>query len=212
MDWATHLKHLQVILKEFNAIVALSKNLLIGYFRDRLRLSIYTQLDKKNRDLENWQDLIKQTIDTKVKAGWQPFSLLWERDTYYLWRHKQIKDKKSQNKKNFEAKKTSNNSSANGSNAGSQLWGQLSQSNQTNSTSSRSTKKDFRPHCRAGQCQKSHTLATDINSTAVKKDKKIKVDLSQIECYNCHQNGYYTNKYSDKNSKNKCRSWWFLHQ
>lgn len=206
MDWATHLKHLQVVLKEFNAIVAPSKDLLIGYFRDGLKLSIYAQLDKKNRDLENWQDLIKQTIDTKAKVGWQPFSLLWERDTCYLWYYKQMKDKESKNKKNFEAKKTSNNSSANGSNSGSQLWDQLSRSNQTNLASSRSTKKDFRPHYRAGQCQKSNIPATDIDTTAVKKDKKIKVDFSQIQCYNCHQNGYYTNKCSNKNSKNKCQS------
>ena len=40
--------------------------------------------------------------------------------------------------------------------------------------------------------------ATDVNATAVKKEEK---DLSQVECYNCHQKGHYATKYPQK-SKN----------
>lgn len=60
MHLVTHLKYLQAVLKEFNATTASSESLLIRYFQDNLRLSIYAQIDKLNQDLEDWQELIKE--------------------------------------------------------------------------------------------------------------------------------------------------------
>lgn len=48
----------------------------------------------------------------------------------------------------------------------------------------------------------SNILITRINATAVKKDMKVKVDLSPIKYYNCDKKGHYSNKCIDKQSKN----------
>lgn len=69
MDWVAHLEYLQVVQKKFNDTTATSKNLLICYFRDNLRPSIRAQIDKRDRNLEYWLEVIKRTIDAKAKAG-----------------------------------------------------------------------------------------------------------------------------------------------
>lgn len=51
--------------------MAPTDDLLIWYFRDSMRLSIHTQLDKKNCNLDNWQAIVKQAIDVEAKAIWQ---------------------------------------------------------------------------------------------------------------------------------------------
>ncbi len=52
LDWAAHLEHLQVVLKEFDPSDALNETTLIRYFREGLRLSIQAQLDYQERDLD----------------------------------------------------------------------------------------------------------------------------------------------------------------
>lgn len=54
MNWATHLEHLQIILQEFNVVYAFNKDLMIKYFRDGFRPSIYAQLNEKDKDQKNW--------------------------------------------------------------------------------------------------------------------------------------------------------------
>lgn len=113
--------------------------------------------------------------------------------------YRQIKDNKFKDQKNSEAKKTTNNTSTNNNNNDGQL---LSQLTQAKSTSSQSGKKDFRLYCETDQGQNCNTPNTSINTTMIKKGKKVKVNLSQIEYYNCHRKGYYTNKYPNKKPKN----------
>lgn len=36
MDWAAHLEHLQAVIKEFDPVVALNKEILIQYFQEGL--------------------------------------------------------------------------------------------------------------------------------------------------------------------------------
>ncbi len=45
LDWAAHMEHLQVVLKEFDPTGALNETTLIRYFRDGLRPFIRAQLD-----------------------------------------------------------------------------------------------------------------------------------------------------------------------
>lgn len=113
--------------------------------------------------------------------------------------YRQIKGNKFKDQKNSKAKKTANNTSTNDNNNDGQLLSQLSQAK---STSSRSGKKDFRPYCETNQGQNYNTLNTSINTTMIKKGKKVKINLSQIEYYNCHKKRYYTNKYPNKKPKN----------
>lgn len=68
MDWSTYMEYLQSVLKQFDNTAALIDNLLIWYFRDGLRPSIYTQLNKIDRYLDNWQTVVEQVVNPKAKA------------------------------------------------------------------------------------------------------------------------------------------------
>lgn len=69
MNWSACMEHLQCVLKEFNGIATLTDNLLIWSFWDSLKLFICAQLDKKDHDLDDWQAVIEQAIDTKAKTA-----------------------------------------------------------------------------------------------------------------------------------------------
>lgn len=59
IDKAPHLEYLQGVLKDYDVNNALSENFLICNFQDRLIPSICAQIDKRNRDLVYWQEVIK---------------------------------------------------------------------------------------------------------------------------------------------------------
>ena len=48
MDRATHLEHLQTVLREFNSAATPNKQVLIGYFYDNLRFFIQAQIDEQD--------------------------------------------------------------------------------------------------------------------------------------------------------------------
>lgn len=61
--------YLQSILKEFNGVITPINNFLIWYFRDDLKRFICAQLDKRDRNLDNQQAVIEQTLDAKAKVA-----------------------------------------------------------------------------------------------------------------------------------------------
>lgn len=83
MDWTAHLEYLQTVLKEFDANATPSKDFLICYFQNGLRLSTCTQMDKQDRELEDWQKVMERTIDAKTKAGRQSPFLFRESNVHY---------------------------------------------------------------------------------------------------------------------------------
>lgn len=60
--------HLQAVLKELDTTTTSNKDFVIWYFRDGLSPSLCMQINKWDQDLENWQEVIKKTIDAKAKA------------------------------------------------------------------------------------------------------------------------------------------------
>ena len=64
------------MLKKSNPTAALNKEVLICYFRDSLRLSIWAQSDKRDRDLDTWEEAIKKAINEKAKTAYQPQFLM----------------------------------------------------------------------------------------------------------------------------------------
>lgn len=56
MDWVAYVKYLQFFLKEFNNVATPFS---IWYFWDALKPFICTQIDEKNRNIDNWQAVIK---------------------------------------------------------------------------------------------------------------------------------------------------------
>lgn len=115
-----------------------------------------------------------------------------------------IKGKESRDQKYLEAKKTSNipGTNQNGGSNGSQSG----QSDQPRQSTGCSIKKDSCLHHRTPKGQGSNTLAIGVNTTAVKKANKVKVDLSQIEYQNYHKKDHYSNKCLDKKLKNQYQS------
>lgn len=69
MDWAVYLEYLKLVLKEFNLIDAVNKNILIQYFQDDLCFFIQTQLVEYRKDLDIQEEIIKNTIDIEAKVG-----------------------------------------------------------------------------------------------------------------------------------------------
>lgn len=68
--WAIHLKYIQAVLKEFDNIATPKEDFLIWYFQIGLRPFIYTQLNKQNRGLDSWQEIIKKVINAKAKIDY----------------------------------------------------------------------------------------------------------------------------------------------
>ena len=107
MDWAAHPKHLQIVLKEFDHAVASNEEVLICYFRNSLKPSIWAQSDKQDRDLDTWEEAIKRAIDAKAKASCQPQFLMKEMNSCYPRGHRLFKtDKPAKEQKNSDSHKS----------------------------------------------------------------------------------------------------------
>ena len=69
MDWAAHLEHLQAVLKEFDPVAALNKEVLIRCFQEGLRSSIQAQMDSRHWELDSWNEVLNKAIEVKSKAA-----------------------------------------------------------------------------------------------------------------------------------------------
>ena len=52
-DWTAHLEHLQAVFQEFDPAATPNKEIIIRYFWESLRPSIWAQLDAQGRDLDS---------------------------------------------------------------------------------------------------------------------------------------------------------------
>ena len=103
MDWAAHLEHLQIVLREFNSAAAPNKKVLICYFCDGLRPSIQAQTDERGQDLDTWEEAIKKSINAKAKTACQPQSLMREMDNWCPRGHRPVKfDEPTKESKNLD--------------------------------------------------------------------------------------------------------------
>ena len=94
MDWAAHLEHLQTVLKKFDPAPVLNKEVLICYFCNGLRLSIWAQSNKWDWDLDIWKKAIKKDINVEAKVACQPWSLMNEIDRRRCTGHQPSKTNK----------------------------------------------------------------------------------------------------------------------
>ena len=87
MDWAAHLKHLQIVFQEFDADMVISKPFLIRLFCNNLRLSIHAQAKQDGCQKDIWEQAIKKTITAKAKAALNFPSWVREIDACCLCSH-----------------------------------------------------------------------------------------------------------------------------
>ncbi len=182
LDWAAHLEHLQVMLKEFDPTNASNETTLIRYFREGLRPSIRAQLDYWGRDLDGCEKVVKKADDVEAKANLQPPFYVSDNDTRCPKSHRPSAKKD----KNDTYREPQNEASKDKDKAKSH-----NSSTFTNQPQTHAPKKDKRG------CQGGHP-ATGVNATKVPKKDKALMDLSHIECYTCYQKGHYVIKCLDK--------------
>lgn len=63
------MEHLQFVTKKFDIFLVPTNNLLIHYFRDGPKPSIYNKLDERDRNLEDCKAVIRQVVDAKAKLA-----------------------------------------------------------------------------------------------------------------------------------------------
>lgn len=79
----------------------------IGYFWNGLRSFIDTHEDERDRNLDDWQVFIKQTIDVKAITVKQVPLLKRKNSTYCLCGHRSLKDENLGTKKNSRQRRIS---------------------------------------------------------------------------------------------------------
>lgn len=62
-----------------------------------MKLSICTQLEEKNRNLDDWQAVVKRAADVKTKITRQAPLLAQESDSHCPHNQRYLKNKKSKN-------------------------------------------------------------------------------------------------------------------
>ena len=85
LDWAAYLKHLQFILLEFNPVGALTKPIMLKYFWKDLKPSILAELEHRDFELENFNQMIKKAVNAKAKLALQPCSSTKKIDQNCSW-------------------------------------------------------------------------------------------------------------------------------
>ena len=82
LDWATHLKHLQSILIEYDLAGAPGEPTMLRYFREGLRPSIRVELEHRDLELESFEQLVKKVVEAKSKASLRPRNTTREMDQH----------------------------------------------------------------------------------------------------------------------------------
>lgn len=157
------MEYLQSVLKEFNNAAAFIDDFLIWYFRDGIRSSICAKIDKRDHNLDNWQVIVEQIVNSEAKTARQTLLLVQSSDACYVHGHKPLYNEEK-NQKDSEIKKlnptTNNNSRDRKGGRSSQVLDQ-------------SSKKTSHLNKNNYQNQSSNNTPTiGINTTIVKKDKK----------------------------------------
>ena len=79
-DWASHLKHFQSILIEFDPLAAPTESTMVRYFEEGLKPSIKAEMDQDASHLDDYEELIAKAVRAEAKAGLRPSSYVRETD------------------------------------------------------------------------------------------------------------------------------------
>ena len=80
LEWATHLKHLQSILLEYDPIRVPSKPTMLKYFQEGLRPFILAKLQNQDLKLESFVQMVKKTVVAEAKPSLRPWASVQEID------------------------------------------------------------------------------------------------------------------------------------
>ena len=83
-DWASYLKYLQSILREFDSDGAPGEPTIIRYFREDLKPFIQVEMEQRGCELDSFEELVKKAKDAEAKAALRPRAYAQDTDQYFL--------------------------------------------------------------------------------------------------------------------------------
>ena len=164
------MKHLQAGLQKFDLIAIPNKKIIIRYFWEDLKPSIWVQLNAQDRYLKSWKEAIEKAVNAEAKTLLQSSSNTRKIDSKCPQKSKPDKKEEKDSKKI----KFADSPSANIPYGYSTHQSQINKKNQDH-------QQWFWRRGEWGQAYDSS--ATGANANAVKKDKR---NISQVECFTCH--------------------------
>ena len=203
-DWAAYLKYLQFILIEFDSKCAPKEAIMIRYFPKGLCPSIRMKMKQYGRELDNFEELVKKTINVEAKAALRPRSYARKTDQHCFWSSwpsiaKASTQSQSMKDPRFEKPKSKPQESK-------ALARQRSDNAETSKKGRKEKKKNDLKHWRSCWSDNESfraTAATGSNTTNNSAGgSQTQKDISQIIYYNCNKKGPYATKYPEP-SKSK---------
>ena len=85
LEWAAHLKYLQLILLAYNPIGALAKPTMLRYFQKGLQPSILVNLQNEDHKLKNFFQVVKKAVAAEAKANLRSRATTKDIDQHCLW-------------------------------------------------------------------------------------------------------------------------------
>lgn len=68
---------------EFNTDKALEKGVMIWYFREYLKPLVKVERVERGQEFDNFEEIVKNTVDFEVKITLRPHSYIYKTDRYY---------------------------------------------------------------------------------------------------------------------------------
>lgn len=85
LKWAANLKHLQLILLDYNLIKALAKPTMLKYFQKDLKFFILAKLQNKDLELKSFVQIVKKVVIANAKANLQLWAITQDIDQQCPW-------------------------------------------------------------------------------------------------------------------------------
>ena len=87
-DWASHLKHLQSILSEFNPIWTTNELTMICYFWKGLKPFIKIEMEYQNRETMDFEEMMQRAVNAEAKAGLKSSTMDQNSDVHWPRGHR----------------------------------------------------------------------------------------------------------------------------
>ena len=193
-NWASHFKHFQSILMEFDPAAAPTELTMVRYFEEDLKPSIKAEMDQDATHLDNYEELVAKAVRAETKAGLRPCSYMRETDIQVLRgsRPAHTTAHKVQTQGAMPRGEDSKASKAPAS---------TPESEPSDKARKEKKKKQYKDRRDSREPRDSTTPATRVNAAEVgdkkKKKKKKKRDASKVTCYNCNKLGHYADQYPE---------------
>ena len=190
-NWASHLKHLQSILLEYDPIAIPTEVTMVRYFEEGLKPSIKAEMDQDDSQLVDYEELVAKAVKAEAKAGLLPSFYVWETDLWCLRgnrpAHTTAHKVQTQGAVNCgDDSKASKGPASTPTSASTQDSELSDKARREKKKKQHKDKKDFK------ESRDSSIPVTGVSKAEV--GGKRKKDISEVTYYNCNKKGYFAIK------------------